>query len=68
MLNTPTDLYTARADAERGIERCDKRIQEAQRDGSPLASHLPLYIHQRRAYALTAARTQARTERSERGL
>lgn len=65
------DLYTARAEAEAGIARCDLGIKEAQRkdgDGrliSPLAPFLPIYVHARRGYALTAARHAARIEREE---
>lgn len=60
-----TCLYTERADAEAGIARCDGYIREAQRQHSPIAFYLPLYINQRRAYALTAARHAARIAREE---
>lgn len=57
------DLHSARAEAEAGIARCDKRIGEALRPDSPLAPYLTLYVQQRRAYALTAAHHTARMER-----
>jgi hypothetical protein len=62
-----TCIYTERADAERGIERLDGLLREAQRDGSPLTPFLGRYVAQRRAYALTAARHAARIARMEHG-
>ncbi len=66
MKNDEQNHYLARADAESGIQRCDKLIQEAQCNNSPLAPYLGRYIAQRAAYALTAAVTHARIERLER--
>ncbi len=62
-----TCVYTERAEAERGIERLDGLLREAERDGSPLTPFMARYVNQRRAYALTAARHAARIERLEHG-
>jgi hypothetical protein len=64
-MSSATCIYTERAEAERGIERLDGLLREAQRDGSPLAPYMTLYTQQRRAYARTAAAHDARIKRME---
>ncbi len=59
-------IYAARAEAEAGIERADRALEEAGREHSPLAPYITRYVARRRAYAATAASLAATIERLER--